>query len=99
MQKVEDLSAGSDQRGDGDGEEKKEEFGTGIKFSLDPWTEPDLLSSSESEEEEEPEREINLRYEGETIFTRQSRRDKDSGVGDGRDSIDTLWLQKHVSEK
>jgi hypothetical protein len=75
----------------------KEEFGSGIKFSLDKWPEPDDLSSSESEDEA-PSREINLRYTGETIAERQARRDKESGVADGKDAVDSLWLQKQVGQ-
>lgn len=95
-QKLLELCTASDQRGVGDGAEMQEEFGMGMKFTQPSWTPPEDLSSSESEEEDFTTREISLRYTGETIADRQGRRDKESGVADGKDAVDSLWLQKHV---
>nr|KAG5694899.1 hypothetical protein BaRGS_029516 [Batillaria attramentaria] len=74
----------------------KEEFGTGIKFTLPLYSENEDVSSSESEDEVVQPREINLLYAGETNTERQARRDKENGVADGREAVDSYWLQKQV---
>lgn len=76
----------------------QEEFGAGIKFSLAPWPQHGNVSSSESEDEMVPTKEVNLLYSGETIGQHQARtrRDKEIGVADGKESVDSFWLQKQV---
>lgn len=93
---LQELSADFGQRGDGDGEEKKKEFGAGIKFVLPSYTEHGNMSSSESEDEVEQTRELNLLYTGETSNERQARRQKEKGVADGKEAVDSYWLQKQV---
>ena len=96
VQKLQKLSASSDQREDGDGAETQEEFGSGIKFALPAWPQEDTLSSSDSEDEDVLPREIDLRYSGETVSEHQARKDKENRVADGKESVDSVWLQKQV---
>ena len=76
----------------------QEEFGASIKFSFDPWPQHNSLSSSDSEDEVVPSKEINLLYSGETIgeHRARTRRDKEIGVADGKESVDSFWLHKQV---
>ncbi|XP_076445059.1 activating signal cointegrator 1 complex subunit 3-like isoform X3 [Babylonia areolata] len=93
---VEGLCTSPDQREDGDGAEMQEEFGSSIKFSMVAWPQDDNLSSSDSEDEVTTTREISLRYSGMTSEEHRLHKEKESRVADGKESVDSLWLQKQV---